>query len=330
MYTEMKATTYPAFPQSLVLEGLKTPEDYILEVNRAHDQFGLPYSVPISIPNEEIRKKLGLQAINVSGKYPAQAAPNKQMKTNYSIIDEKTFGDNPFPLQRDKSGSSNVDYSVDYVFKSGEEWEAEKNEYNQRGNTESGMIVAMPESILDFLKFTIQLQNNFVWNEADQVIVTFTSTKWKGEKRRVFRKGGDQSQELRIRYDIKYKDEPINYEVKIMSAGNCIHKYGPEAVLSSIINIRDRFARHIPIKFQAHFDYDSADIFCTYEDDDNNFYWETDFKLENGKSHQIIVPTIKDVGMSAKGLKISYDVTPSKGDSYSGETIGRKPVVITK
>ncbi|QZT37174.1 hypothetical protein K5X82_18410 [Halosquirtibacter xylanolyticus] len=324
LYTEMKAITYPALPQSLVLEGIENPDSYISEINRTDDPFGLPYPVSIVVPNADECIAKEIEAVNIQAKYPAKG--DNQVTYKYSLISGKTEGQSPFPFQKDKSGSLDVAYSVDYVFKANGAYNAAQSKYTVTGDSENQMITALPGESLDFLSLDLRLITNFYWGEVDQVIVSLTSSKWEGGKLVVFNKGAENSQILKFRYDAKFKNNLIQYSVKFMSGGTEVAKHDPELVVGGLINVRDRFASHTKITFIGNFDCDSAEIYSSYED--GEYYWGNNITLKKGETQYIIVPTLKKVTASAKDLRVNYDVTLSSGDSYSGVTEGKKPVIL--
>lgn len=310
MYSEKKAASYSAIPQSLILGGLSNPEEYILQVNRAQDPSGLPYPVQVSVPNSEAQKKLGLQTINIQGKYLASADPSKQATFNHSVVGSKIDGNISFPFQKDKFGSNDVAYSIEYVFDSRSEWAAEKSQYTDKGVSNSGMIVAMPESIVDFYTLNLHLSTDFIWDEVDQAIVTLTSKKWAGKKTVVFNRGDESSKMLKFRYNRALKDSPINYQVNLMSNNNVIANTDSIEVKGNHITIQDRFTEHIPITFKSHCK-DSVSFYCSYEDGD--FYWEEEFPLEPKESKKIIAPTLKKF-VNKKDFKLNYEVTNNNGN----------------
>src|SRR5207248_2657519 len=109
LYAEMKAKSYPVLPQALVLEGLGDPKNYVTQVNRAQDPFGLPYNVVVSVPEEADRTKVGLQTVNVQARYPAGAPKDRQSTYNLTANGPKVTGPNPFPFQYDAGGSAGVE-----------------------------------------------------------------------------------------------------------------------------------------------------------------------------------------------------------------------------
>ncbi|MCG7564565.1 hypothetical protein [Pseudoalteromonas sp. McH1-42] len=324
LYTEMKATTYPALPQSLVLEGIGNTDSYISKINRADDPFGLPYPVSVVVPSADECAAKEIEAVNIRAKYPAKG--DKQVTYSYSLLSRKTEDPSSFPFQMDKAGSLDVAYSVDYVFKTNGAYNAAQSKYTVTGHSENQMITALPGESLDFLSLDLQLATDFYWGEVDQVIVSLTSSKWEGEKQVVFNQGAEKSQTLKFRYDAKFKNDPIQYVVKFISGGAEVAKHDPEKVVGSLINVRDRFASHTPITFAGNFECDSAEIYCSYED--GEYYWDKSFTLHKGKKHVVIVPTLNKFTGSAQDLRVNYAMTLSSGGSYSGVAEGRKPVIL--
>lgn len=328
LYSEMKAAPYPVLPQALVLEGLGDPSAHIVQVNRAQDPFGLPYNVQVSTPEAADRSQVGLQAVNVQARYPAGEPRDRQSTFNLTLNADKATGPNPFPFQYNARGAADVEYSVDYVFKPGETWDADAFQYSASGRTDKGLIVAMPESLLEFLVLDIRLNTNFVWDQADQAVVTLTSARWKGEKRVVFNAGDGQptAQTFRARCDARFKSEPINYKVELKRANKTVHAYGPEEVQDRLIFVHDRFADHIPVFFTAGFTDDSVDISLVYEDGD--FVWEDQFTLEKGsKKVQRVVPTLKEFRLKSD-LKLEFEVTTEDGDSFRKTVKGGANVTV--
>ena len=175
LYSERKAKSYPILPQALVLEGLGDNEEarrqYVTQVNRAQDPFGLPYNVTVALPEDADRAKVGLRTVNVAAQYPAGAPTGKQSAKNLTLNGGKVSGDNPLAFQFDQSGSPKVAYSVDYVFNPSDEWQSDAFQYSSKGVEERALITAMPESVAEFLTLTVDLSDDFVWETNDQVVV---------------------------------------------------------------------------------------------------------------------------------------------------------------
>lgn len=313
-YSEMKARPTVVLPQSLVLEGLDNPASHVTQVNRSQDPFGRPYNVTVALPPAADLTDAGLQAINVHARYPADAPPNKQTTCTITLNDGKVSGANPLPFQYDARGSADVAYTVDYVFKPGGDWSAETHQYSVSGRQDRGLIPAMPEAVVEFLRLDVLLDSDFVWEDANQVVVTLTSRRWTGEKRVVFLSGKDTAQTLKIRNDAAFRNEPIQYKVELRKGTRLLHARGPETALDKRqIVIYDRFAGHVPVAFKAGFAEESADVVLFYQDGD--FQWEDAFTLENRQTVTRIVPTLKP--LRASQLKFSYEVTPLDGETYS-------------
>ena len=315
LYSEDKAKSYPIMPQALVLEGLKDPKNYITQVNRSQDPFGLPYPVVVALPENADRTKVGLQTINVQARYGAGAPKN--ITVNAGTV----TGQNPFPFQYDKSGSREVEYSVDFVFKPGDDWQSDKFQYSSAGRVETGLITAMAESVAEFLTLTIDMDPDFVWENADQAVVSLTSRKWSGEKRVVIRKGRESEQTLRIRSDVKFQDDPVQCKVEVKKGAKTLYSYGPEVVSDKHVTVHDRFEDHIPVYFAAGFTDDSVEVTLTYEDSE----WEDQFTLEkNQKGKNKVerkVPVLKTFYPKDK-LEVRYQVTSDSGESFQGTVKG--------
>jgi hypothetical protein len=314
LYSEMKAGIAVVLPQALVLEGLANPDDYITQVNRAQDPFGLPYKVLVSTPGDDDCAKMGLQTVNVQARYPSGAPREQQTTYNLTTSGTVKTGTNPFPFQYDAKGSADVDYNVEYVFKPSDNWNADVYQYSTSGKTDSGLVVAMPEALLEFLTIDIRLDTVFNWEMADQVVVTLISTRWTGDKRVVFSPDQPTSQSFQIRSDAKFKPDPIQYKVEIKKSNRTVYGYGPETVQDKQILVHDRFAEHVPVFFTASFTDDSVDVVLSYEDGD--FQWEDAFTLEKGqKNIKRVVPSLKPLA-KASDLSVEYEVTTTDGKTF--------------
>lgn len=331
LYSEKKAKSLPALPQALVLESLKDPKSYITEVNRSQVPFGLPYNVVVSIPEGADRAKCGLQTVNVQGRYPSEAPPDRQSTQHLTVNADVTTGPNPFPFQYDSKGSNSVAFRADFVFKPGDEWQSDKFQYSLEGKSNQGLIVAMPESVAEFTVLDIRLSEDFVWHETDQAVVTLTSEKWSGEKRVVFQSGRAAPQTLKIRSDASRASAPILYRVELRKGNKTTFSVGPETVLDKQITVRDQFATHIPVYFTAAFSDDSVNVTVSYEDD--GFVWEDQFEFDKGqKKLQRVIPCMKQVQRFSE-LKARYEVMFDSGDTVEkplqgGQTVSiRQPAV---
>lgn len=321
-YSEMSAKSYLALPQALVLDGLANPTAYVTEVNRSLNPFGLPYNVQVSLPDEAACTKLGLKNINVKASYPAGAPKDKQSTHILTVSDGTTNGQNPFPFQYDAAGSAEVSYSIDYVFKPGGEWDGADFTYSTTGTTDKGLIPAMPESVVEFLTLDIRLSDEFVWEDANQVVVALTSKKWTGEKRVVLQRDRLEETTLKTRTDIKFKSEPVQCKVEIRKNNKTLHTYGPETVEDNQVAVRDRFAGHVPVYFTSKFPGDSVEMNVMYEDGD--FVWEDPFTLEKGKKREMrVIPTMKET-KPPSALKASCEVDPGEGDPFKIRLTGGK------
>ncbi|HKP38417.1 MAG TPA: hypothetical protein VJT71_16275 [Pyrinomonadaceae bacterium] len=329
IYSEMKAKPYRIAPQALVLEGLGNAADrYITQVNRAQDPFGLPYQIAISIPEEADRQKIGLQTVNVQARYPAGAPKDTQTTHNLTINGSTVTGPNPFPFQYDAKGASAIEYSVDYVFKSADDWNTDKLQYSEKGTSDKGFLTALPVAILDFLNIDIRLGSDFTWDDADQVVVSLTSKRWNGEKRVVIQKGQEDPKTFRVRSENKFASEPVQYKVELRKRNKTIYTWGPADVQDKQITVYDRFVDHIPIFFKPAFkgNVESANITISYEDGD--FQWEDQFLLEKGaKQVQRLVPTIKELKKKSD-LKVTCEVSPDEGDPFTLKAQGGQTVQV--
>lgn len=329
MYSEKKAKSMPVLPQALVaLDSGDNVDDYVVKLNRAGNPFGRAYNVVVSIPDETDQTKVGLQALNVQARYPAGAPASKQTPFNLTVNAGKTTGPNPMPFQYDAKGSAGVEYTADFVFKPGTDWESDAFQYSLAGTSEKGLITAMAESVVEFLTINIALGPDFVW-DVDQAVVTLTSAKWKGEKRVVFQKGAKDAMDakvLKIRSDARFQSEPVQYRVDLRKANKSVYAYGPLPVMDKQITVVDPYANHIPVYFTAGFKDESVDITLTYQD--GEYVWEDQFSLEAGeKKVQRIIPTLKDVKLKSE-LEAQYEVTPESGDSFKGTIKGGMTKVI--
>jgi hypothetical protein len=329
IYSELKAKPYRVAPQALVLEGLgNAAASYITQVNRAQDPFGLPYQIAISIPDEADRQKIGLQTVNVQARYPAAAPKDTQTTYNLTINGSTVNGPNPFPFQYDAKGTSAMEYSVDYVFKSADDWNTDKLQYNEKGTSDKGFLTALPLAILDFLSIDIRLGSDFSWDDADQVVVSLTSKRWNGEKRVVIQKGQEDPKTFRVRSESKFASEPVQYKVELRKRNNTIYTSGPAVVEDKQIIVYDRFVAHIPISFKPSFKgaVESANITISYEDGD--FQWEDQFLLEKGpKAVQRLVPTLKKPTKESP-LIVKCEVSPDNGDPFTLEAKGGSTVLV--
>jgi len=317
LYTEWKARPYVVLPQAMVLEGLKEPRSYITAVNRSQIPFGTEYSVTVSAPISADREKLGLRTVNVQGRYPAGASKDKQKALNLTTTGDTTTGSSPFLFQYDLPASADVEYTVDYVFGPSEDWQSDTYQYSDKGKSDKGLIVAMPETILEFLRLPVALIEYFVWDNADQAVVTVTSKRWAGEKRVVFNRGKPQPQSLQVRSDANLRSEPIEYKVELRASNKTVYAYGPEIVRpGDQISVRDRFEGKVPVWFTAgaRVTEDNLELTLTYEDGD--FVWEDQFTLEKGaKKIQRMVPTLNKVKRFSD-LKLELKVSPPEGDPF--------------
>lgn len=327
LYTEKKARPTVVLPQALVgLTEQDAPESYIVQVNRAQDPFGLPYSVQIATPDSAARAQVGLQALNIQARYPAGAPKSQQSSHNFSINADQINGANPLPFQYDAQGRAGVEYTADFVFRPTDDWQSDTFQYSLTGTTETGLITAMAESVAEFLTLNVELSQDFVWDDADQVVVTLCSGKWSGEKRLVFREGKADPQVLRIRSDARFKTEQIHYSVELRRGSQSLHRYGPLPLDNAQIVVVDRFADHIPVFFSAGFSTGTAEITLTYEHGDDA--WEDQFTLEPGqKKVKRMIPTTSRFKLKSE-LEGRYTVCFDTGETLEGRIKGGATALI--
>jgi hypothetical protein len=238
----------------------------------------------------------------------------------------RVTGPNPFPFQYEPKGSGEVEYDAEFVFKPNDDWQAETFQYSLQGKSEKGLIVAMPESVVEFTTLDIRLSEDFVWDQADQAVVTLTSGKWNGEKRLVFQNGREAPQTLKIRSGVKEKAAPITYKVELRKGNKSVYSYGPETVMDKQVIVRDRFVGHVPVFFTAAFTDDSVNVTLSYEDGD--FVWEDQFELSKGQKRvKRTIPTLREF-RSPSELKAKYEVTTDGGDTFSKPIQGGQPVTV--
>lgn len=327
VYAEKKARVMPVLPQAVVgLDPSDKPEDYILQVNRAQDPFGQPYAVPVSLPSADARTAVGLQAINVQARYPAGETRDRQTTLNLSLAGGTLTGTNPLPFQYNARGDATVAYSAELVFQPGGDWQGDVFEYRMEGTTDQGSINVMPESVVEFLKVPVSLSQDFIWDDADQVVVSLTSDKWKGEKRFVFQQGRPTEQVLRLRCDAKLKDRPVRYAVEIRRANGRVDRQEPRPVEDGQVIVPDRFGGHTPVYFTAAFASGTASVTLTRED--GKFVWEDQFTLDAGASAvKRIVPSLQYPSRPS-AVEVKYEVDFPTGESASGTIKGQQTKVL--
>ncbi len=327
-YSEKKATVMTALPQAVIgLSDKDDPEAYIVQVNRAQDPFGLPFPVMTSVPNAQLQTELGLQTLNVQARYPAGAPRDRQSALNYSINDGKEQGVSTFPFQYDSNGSSAVDYSAEFVFQPMGEWQGDSFHYSLNGTSDNGLIKALPNLVAEFLTITIGLSQDFVWEGADQAVVTLTSAKWKGEKRVVFQRGKDADQTLKLRCSMQFKDEPVTYQVELRQGGRSVRRDGSFPMQDNFITVNDRFAGHTPVFFEPRFTTGFADVSLRFEQGD--WCWEDNFTLEAGdKRSKRVVPSLQAPRRESE-LVATYEVTFDSGQTLTGMVKGGSTVRLT-
>ncbi|NHZ94173.1 hypothetical protein [Massilia sp. CCM 8734] len=327
LYSEQNATTMVVLPQALV--GLGPDEqagEHITELNRAQDPFGRRYNVALSVPSADSQARLGLQTLNVEARYPVGSPKGKQAPYSLSINGGQTSGSNPFPFQYDGNGSAGVEYSADFVFAPDAGWDSDTYQYTLTGVTETGVVVAMAESVAEFLTINIELRADFVWNDAEQALVILSSKKWNGDKRVVIQKGKEAPQVLRIRSDAKFRAEAVSYRVELSKGNKTLFAYGPLPMQDKHIIVLDQYAEHIPVYFNARFDDDSVDVTLTY--DDGGVVWEDQFSLDAGQTRvPRIVPAMKSIAQK-RTLEAQYEIVYASGATARGTVKGGQSATI--
>jgi hypothetical protein len=327
LYSEQNATTMAVLPQALV--GLGPDDqtgDYITQLNRAQEPFGRRYDVTLSVPSADSQARLGLQTLNVLARYPAGNPKDKQAVFNLTVNGGQTTGTNPLPFQYDAKGSAGVEYRTDFVFAPDAGWDSDTCQYSLTGVSETGLVTAMAESVAEFLTINIDLGADFVWDEADQALISLSSKKWNGDKRVVIQKGREAPQVLRIRSDAKFRAEPVNYRVELCKANKTLYAYGPLPMQGKQITVLDQYADHVPVYFNAAFDGDSVDVTLTY--DDGEAEWEDQFSLDAGqKKVQRIIPVMKAMAKKS-ALEAQYEIRYASGATARGTVKGGQSATI--
>lgn len=327
IYSERKATLTTVLPQALIgLDAADRPDDYITQINRAQDPFGLRYPVTVSLPGSDSQAKIGLQTLNLQARYPAGKPRGQQATVNLTVNDGVSSGVNPLPFQYDANGSAGVEYAADFVFKPDSAWQSDTFQYKLSGTSENGLIVAMPESVAEFLSIDVSLSADFIWDNCDSAVVILSSKKWKGDKRIVIQQGKEEPQVLRVRAEAQYRDEAVHYKVELRKNNKVVHAYGPQPVTDKQVTVVDRFLGHVPIYFSAGFSDDVADITVSCQDGD--YVWEDQFQLEPGQRKvQRIVPTLKELKLKSQ-LQADYVVSYDSGGELKGTIKGGQTVII--
>lgn len=327
IYSEKKATLTTVLPQALIgLDLTDQPNDYITQINRTQDPFGLRYAVTVSLPSSDSQAKVSLQTLNLQARYPAGKPRGQQTTVNLTVNDGISSGLNPLPFQYDANGSAGVEYVADFVFKPDSAWQSDTFQYKLSGISENGLIVSMPESVAEFLSINVALGSDFIWDNCDSALVILSSKKWKGDKRIVIQQGKEAPQVLQIRAEAQYRDEAVHYKVELRKNNKVVHAYGPHPVTDKQVTVVDRFLSHIPIYFSAGFSDDVADITVHYQDGDEE--WEDQFQLEPGqKKVQRIVPVLKELKLKSL-LQAEYVVNYGSGGELKGTIKGGQTVMI--
>jgi hypothetical protein len=333
-YSEMRATTYPVAPQAVILLELGNPTDYILQVNRGEDMFGLPYPVLVIGPSNSVFESYGLLAVNVQATYPA-GAPNNQQRHSVNFSPKGQEGQSSLPFQYNASGSDKVQYSAEYIFDSSVDWETREHRYEQTAETSKGIISAQPHDFLEFLDIRVLLDRNFKWYGIDEVVVSITSNSWDGAKNVIFQEGqNDGIENLKVRVKKQANGTQCQYRVSLKNNGATVHEYGPLDMTNNTITVRDQFQDHVQIVFRNSLDssIDQAYVRVQYQDPDNDEYTYESEELTflsdtRGKSQSVVIPTNKKYPKVSDFIfKYTVD-TPE--DSFSKDEKGGKNIFIT-
>lgn len=327
LYAEKCAKPMLALPQALVgLDSGDRPQDYITQINRAQDPFGLPYRVPVALPAPESLAALGLEALNIQARYPAGLPSSRQQTLSLSINAGKVLGDNPLPFQYDARGSSNVEYSASFIFKPTDAWQSDSCLFEIQDSTEKGLITAMPESVAEFLVLDVALDADFVWDAADQAVVLLSSRKWNGDKRLVFQKGRETAQVLRVRSPAQRREEPVEYRVELLRGRRVLHSYGPLPLQGRQLTVSDRYATHVPVFFSAAFPQGSAEVTLVHEEGDE--VWEDQFTIDAGQKKVLrIIPVLRQLGRKSE-LTARYEAVLETGETLAGDVRGGANVIL--
>lgn len=293
-YSETKARVFTVAPQGLVLEDLANPSRHIVKFSRGQDPFGLPHPVNVTVPSEEAFKAYGLRAINLTARYPAGAPANKQQNLSATVTPGKFDGANPLPFTFDAAGSRAVEFDAEFVFDAASAWKASANTYKVQGNTDSG-VDAQPGSHLGFLEVNVLLSENFVWRDADQVIVTLSGKDLSGPAVLVFQKGEKAPRKASFRTEARNPE--ASYEIQVKRGGVEVWREGPAPVIGNAVTVSDRYASHVPVKLRNSLkEQDFAVVTVLYADPDNDYAWESDeISIEKGNKDlpAIVIPTKK-------------------------------------
>ncbi len=322
LYTEMKATVVPVAPQSVVLKGLESPQDYITSINRSQNPFGLRFPVRVALPTDEARTETGLSEMNLQARYANGGSDVLAPAQSIGLSNGTTTGTNPMMFQYDAAGRHNIDFTANYVFDPGQNWNTNKFSYSIRGSTESGLIAAQPQAFLEFLKIDAVVPAEFIWGtDIDRAIVTLRSERWPSPRTLVFQKGAPHArQSLKVRGERKDTPTSVEYSVDLQKSGKTIYSYGPEPVLDNLITLHDRFVSHVPVYFEEAFANGVTTVIAqlAYEDKEHNYKWTNRLKIEKGSSLVASVPTVREYSDPAElELKCTYS---SKG---------KKPFTVT-
>ena len=321
VFKESRAKSTVVLPQAVIgLDEDDKPDDYIVRINRSNNPFGRAYNVQVAIPDAEDRQKVGLQTLNVRAVYPAGAPKEKQSAPLTLTVDGTTSnGANPIPFQYNAKGDAGVEYSIDYVFKPGSEWEGEPYTYSVKGVSEKGLITAMPEAVAEFLKINVAMSDDYVWGDADQVRVTLTSRKWPQPRALVFNRDRKTeamppAQTLSLRSPIEHLHEPVTYGVEVLKRGKVIETRQPEPVVNKQVTVYDSYAEHAELTFVAGFTDDTAEMTLSYQDGD--YTWTDEFTLEGGSKEKVkrVVP-LKKPGTN---ITVTYEASFDSGKTSSG------------
>jgi hypothetical protein len=313
----MNAKTMSIAPQALVLEGLGDfPGEYVTAINRSSIPFGLARPVQVKLPEDEVWKDKALQTIDVTARYPAQETSSRQQKFSLTkSVGSAAVGEDPFPFQYDEKGSTEIEYTVNYVFDASSDWRSKSSRFSYDGKMEGNAINPMPAEALDFTRIEVRLNQDFYWDEADQVVVTLTSERWQGEEIVVIQNGQPSSRNIRVRSGIETMEKDIIYNVSVRRNNRPVYEYGPEKLTGPLITIHDQFGSHIPVSFTANFTVaKSADITLSYED--GEYYWDEILNVESGKQVDCVVPVPSELSRKEQ-RQIRFDCEIELDDGRS-------------
>ncbi len=304
VYSETRAKQIPVSPQALVLENLDNPSKHILPVNRAQMSFGTPYPVLVSSMATTDFNTLGLSSISVEGAYPARHRSSDQQHYNLRFAaGGGVTGQNPLPFQYDDSGSSEVEYSLNFLFNPNSDWEVDPPntyEYKKEGKTSNGSVGALPGLFLDFWEIKVKPSSDFFWYETDQIVVTLKADSWKMPKTVYIPKGKTDVKTLKVRSEKLDGIPRLTYTVQLLKNSKEVYQYGPIEIPNETkptIEVHDQFKSHIPATFYKKLKpgIDVAIVTAKYEEP--GFTWSSDavvFDVTTPSNISIVIPTFKE------------------------------------